>query len=1279
MEWRQQTSVSSADAFNEAKRWIEEVTGKSFGCSDFRAALENGVLLCDLINQLKPGIIKRVNRLSTPIAGLDNVNVFLKACEKLGLNESQLFHPGDLQDISTRVTLRRDEGNRRLKNVLITIYWLGRKAHLDTLYNGPQLNLKAFEGLLGLALSKALDEGGVPVKDSSDSLCQNPEEECQYKNYRRGNSADSTDSFNSQALHPNVEGFGGDAEAEQVFKMENKQVTAHQNKGYVPPLRRKQGPEENGSGFVSQFTRASQTQVKPERPVQVNPGWIWSKSLSDIPMVYPVRKAPDANTTHDESQDTGLTRLWNQDNRRKCSVAAKDAEAQWQDDLKKWKTRRRSTKSELRTKSQDREHVMDKMINGSVTTIEKNEAKLKYQQSPWTRNTAPRPYSTTSPSKSSSDLRPHTRALLARSYATEAPFSPTVPLSSQSSTHAQGGAVVVPDGKVLGEEIHFASTALDEARVGMPSLGFPVISQTQVKSQSSTAPFQSTCELSQPQNGLTNQISTHFTALQLNETTNSKSNKSPTLSMSSEQKAFFYVHPELKTAGEDLSHQNDNSQEDGQKSSWQAAAEQSTAPQTPGVYKFLPRTVSWSGSASLPRGYRRSEGSSRLSSAITARPFGTKQSRVSSLPRMYNVDDNQGVLLNSEREDSPSSPSLKRQTATAQLSGPYQTNQGKQTGAGQEEQVTSSNLSSQTSFQSSGYYYRPSIQSQILPQPYSNLQSRQNRGLTFSADGSTDLPKVDHSDMRVSLTLKPNSLADFGFHTHWDSTGARVKLIQPGSPAELCQLRVDDEIVAVDGAAVAHMNYDQWRDKMSSALQTGSLTMDIRRYGNKDWSTGEGTHHSQPGQSRVTLNLTAASSPVLIGCPDHHANSAAFPDTQVTQGFKSNGHTDNVMQGKVMGGELCETDGTTRNKGGSESAISDLQVPSLSPPSSSWSWDLEEDRRRQEKWQEEQERLLQEKYQRDQERLEAEWRRDQRDVIDPKKSGSQKTFEVTSGDVGLARTQQQENAMPKKTREEEQSTDGEKLKELLGPKRQSNAHEVQNEMVAQQDWADGSCGFAQLSPAHRTKSLSSPVLAGPHKYSRGDQSKRKGLSVAKAEKERQQILEEMKKRTQLLTDNSWIRQRSSSFYKDPMIVGLPLKRYDSLDNLDNLRQPQSSIYSYPRPHSAAAGYVTPSRNASSRYSTGSVLSLRNPYIQSCHQARMVNGRRNCSVCGRILGSRPAMVIEALSLYFHLGCFQCVGCRQHLGGRENGAQVQIRNRKPFCERCYFQLRCKYWSL
>ena len=36
-----------------------------------------------------------------------------------------------------------------------------------------------------------------------------------------------------------------------------------------------------------------------------------------------------------------------------------------------------------------------------------------------------------------------------------------------------------------------------------------------------------------------------------------------------------------------------------------------------------------------------------------------------------------------------------------------------------------------------------------------------------------------------------------------------------------------------------------------------------------------------------------------------------------------------------------------------------LQVPSLKPSASNWSWDHEEERKRQERWQEEQERHLQ--------------------------------------------------------------------------------------------------------------------------------------------------------------------------------------------------------------------------------------------------------------------------------------------------------------------------------
>ncbi|XP_069030596.1 LIM domain only protein 7-like [Embiotoca jacksoni] len=1286
MEWRQQTSIRCADAFDEAQRWIEEVTGKLFGCNNFRAALENGVLLCDLINKLKSGIIKKVNRLSTPIAGLDNVNVFLKACGKLGLNDSQLFHPGDLQDLSTRVTLGHDESNRRLKNVLITIYWLGRKAHLDAVYSGPQLNLKAFEGLLGSALPKSLDEGSnVHVKDGGYRECRSPERwECRRMRlgYKREDSVDSIESLGSRALCPNGEGCGSDAEAEQVFRMENTQPSAHQNKGHIPPplLWKKRGRQE------SLLHRAYQIQVRPERPVQVNPGWIWSKSHSDIPMVYPARKVPDGNTISGEGQDTGEENL---ENGGEASVGVKESEAMWQDDLTKWKNRRRSTNSDQRRKSQDREHVISQMTNGGVTNLEKNEAQggltKRDQHSLWKRYPAHRPYSTSPPSKSSSsDLQPCTRALLALNSATKALFSPTAALlSSNTSAHTQGSSdVAMPasDGNDLGEKPHFASLASDGAKMTTPFMDCSFSPQTQEKARGSSAPSPSTSEQTKPEHVFTNQISTLVTTIKPKETTKSANNMDSTSSMSSHEKLPSCVDPKV-------------SQRETQKSPWEPAVDQGRAQPAAGVYKYLSRAGTWSGSASLPRGYRQSEGSSRLSSAITARPFGTKQSTVSSLQRMCDVDDNRGRLLNSKKADSlasPSKSSLRRQSVTGCLRGQDQVsftqrraNTLRQNGTEQEEVVNSVGLSKQTSFQFNGYPHQLSFQMQILAQPYSNLQSHHDESFPLSSSATTNLPKAAHSDMRVSLTLKPNSVPDFGFHTHWDTTGARITFIQPGSPAELCRLCVDDEIVAVDAVAVTHMSYSQWKDKMASALQTGNLNMDICRHGNKDWSTSEGSLHSQPGQSRMTHDLTAAA-PALIGCSDHHANSVASKETAVAKVSQLNGQTDD---GKVMGGELSDNPRTARSKdfniitrtnlnrraaffkqkGGSESAISDLQVPSLSPSSSSWSWDREGDRRRQEKWQEEQERLLQEQYQRDQERLEAEWQRSQQDAIEVRKS-RQNAFEMTADGESAASTQPHVNGLTKKTSEEEQSPEG---RELTGVEAQpeSNVQGVQNDTITEKDWADGSCGFAQLSPAHRAKSLSTPVLASPHRPTRGDQKQKTGQSVSKAEQDRQQILQEMKKRTLLLTDNSWIRQHTPSFHKEPI-----MKMYDSLDDLDALRQSSVSTaaFSYPHPHSAAAGYCTPSRNSYSRYSTGSILSHKYTSMDASHHGTLVSGRRTCCVCERVLGSGAAMVMEALSLRFHLACFQCVGCCRHLGGTQTGVQVRIRNRKPYCEPCYLQL-------
>ncbi|MEQ2215196.1 hypothetical protein XENOCAPTIV_028939 [Xenoophorus captivus] len=85
--------------------------------------------------------------------------------------------------------------------------------------------------------------------------------------------------------------------------------------------------------------------------------------------------------------------------------------------------------------------------------------------------------------------------------------------------------------------------------------------------------------------------------------------------------------------------------------------------------------------------------------------------------------------------------------------------------------------------------------------------------------------------MRISLNQKPSSSRDFGFQTAWDSTGARVTSIQPGSPAEMCQLQVRDEVLTVNGLPVEQMSYEQWKSSLEEALQKGSLVMDVRRHG----------------------------------------------------------------------------------------------------------------------------------------------------------------------------------------------------------------------------------------------------------------------------------------------------------------------------------------------------------------------------------------------------------------------------------------------------------------
>ncbi|XP_060236669.1 LIM and calponin homology domains-containing protein 1 isoform X5 [Meriones unguiculatus] len=380
-------------AFAEAQKWIEQVTGRSFGDKDFRTGLENGILLCELLNAIKPGLVKKINRLPTPIAGLDNTILFLRGCKELGLKESQLFDPSDLQDTSNRVTVKNLDYSRKLKNVLVTIYWLGKAANSCASYSGTTLNLKEFEGLLA-QMRKETDDIESPkrsIRDSGYIDCWDSERSDSLSPPRHGrdDSFDSLDSFGSRSrqtpspdvvLRGSSDGRGSDSESDlphrklpDVKKDDmSARRTSHGEPKSAVPFNQYLPNKSNQTAYVPAPLRKKKAEREEYRKS-------WSTATSPLGGERPFRSTSMFDMRCEEEAAVLPHSRARQEQLQLINNQLREEDDKWQDDLARWKSRRRSASQDLIKKEEERKK-MEKLMSGEDGTSERRKSIKTYRE-----------------------------------------------------------------------------------------------------------------------------------------------------------------------------------------------------------------------------------------------------------------------------------------------------------------------------------------------------------------------------------------------------------------------------------------------------------------------------------------------------------------------------------------------------------------------------------------------------------------------------------------------------------------------------------------------------------------------------------------------------------------------------------------------------------------------------------------------------------------------------------------------------------------------------------
>ncbi|XP_056238498.1 LIM and calponin homology domains-containing protein 1-like isoform X2 [Seriola aureovittata] len=1250
---------SAADsAFQEAQKWIEAVTGRCFGDKDFRGGLENGILLCELLSSIKPGLVKKINRLPTPIAGLDNLSVFLRGCEELGLKGSQLFDPGDLQDTSTRPTAKGSDCSRKLKNVLITIYWLGRAANGCTSYNGPTLDLKEFEGLLS-QMRKEAEEAESPkrsIRDSGYIDCWDSERSDSLSPPRHGreDSFDSLDSFGSrsrQTPSPDVlvargssDGRGSDSESDgpphrkmpDIRKDDmlarrtsvseprtampfNQYLPNKSNQsGYLPtPLRKKKGDKEEG-GRKSWSTATSP--IGGDRPFSTP-----ARSCSEELFHHSTPLAGNATAASAvASAPVNAAGRQPPPAEREEAVAGAPFVADAEQEEKR---ARRTLTSPKRIATQSPSHFLP--VPAAMATTSKE-----------TTGTGRRKGRALS---ESDDPQGGTSWLDSGLPAT---FSHTDSVSDDSQSvsmidmRGEEDTILQPHSQVRHELMHNQYNRMKEEedhwqddlarwKNRRRSISQDLIKKEEERKMMERLMSGDTCPSHRRRS-----IKTYREIVEDKERREEELRDAYRRARSPEEASVIlqryaqrFSISEAVLERLQLPKLLDRSiSADPSFPCSPFPLSLAASPTTPDPFDVDPNG---------PLRYLRQQ------SAPAPKFTSTLEARIEEFPK--DLSSHQRPQIRSRSSEPPSTRALSPKPVPLLTPKPYF--ETRSTAAEPRPSKADGLLRINGNIGSDDVPTTPESQGRESP-PHFQASPSKTSNSTVDARSSAASPAhsphaspAGGSPASTKAKEEVRGASEAAAEDVREEKKVAEHSTPPSRPTSLpTELQKPEESFGKVGVQTAAAP----EEKKSAAAQPAPASeakQEQEKAEPSDQSissllqSGVGTQQSQTVTLQTTVPTPQELSRRRENVPSLPApgSSGYHPPRETTAEFANSVRSPLATSNPKLRWEFfAPPEEAEKDRRGN------VSVPVLPQArrGDRWSWDPDEERKRQERWQQEQERMLQEKYRREQEKLKEEWEKAQREVAEEERKYHEEERKILEETV--APLTPRSSALPSPSRGELSSTaapqdtivrslaDWERKQELLERQSRGSTESVEakrreNDRTSDISTADDSMKTARSS---LSQSSSQTGTLTAHSLQNGQKLPAVSAKSSTPVKKQQDLTAESNKPSRPAGD----------------------RRSGPIDN--NMSRSSSKP---PAACSPTPDTLPPTPN------------------------RSVSGKKLCSSCGQPLGKGAAMIIETLSLYFHIHCFKCGVCKGQLGDTTTGTDVRIRNGLLNCHQCYIRSR------